>query len=221
MGLAAVAAATIFAPGFSAPAMAQALVVGAYPANPPWENKREDGTFEGFEVDLVNEIGKRLGREIEIQDLGFQALFAATSSGRIDMAISSITITNERLAEPVLHAGLLRRDLGLAAKVDSGVSSLEDLAGKPVGALSTSTGEDLDPGEHRAIRVRRLQGLRRPAEPPARSAERPHRRRGLATSRASSSPSSRCRTMHVVERITLRRPLRHHDAEGFAAAGAT
>ena len=80
-----------------APASAETLEVGAYPANPPWENKKEDGSFEGFEVDLVNEIGKRIGAEMHIQDLGFQALFAATSSGRIDLAISSITITNERL----------------------------------------------------------------------------------------------------------------------------
>ena len=95
---------------FNSAALAQeTLQVGAYPANPPWENKKEDGTFEGFEVDLVNEIGKRIGANIEIQDFDFPALFAATSSGRIDMAISSITITDERLGEPVFHAGLLRR----------------------------------------------------------------------------------------------------------------
>src|SRR5437588_454146 len=73
------------------------LVVGSYPANPPWENKNKAGEFEGFEVDLIKEIGKRLGLDVEIADYGFQALFAATSSGRIDAAISSITITKERL----------------------------------------------------------------------------------------------------------------------------
>jgi polar amino acid transport system substrate-binding protein len=125
----------------SAPAYAETLEVGAYPANPPWENKKEDGSFEGFEVDLVNEIGKRIGADIHIQDLGFQALFAATSSGRIDMAISSITITNERLQNQSFTQGYYDADLGLAAKMDSGVSGLADLAGQPVGALSTSTGE--------------------------------------------------------------------------------
>src|SRR3954452_1450061 len=92
-----VAAAAMAGFGTAAPAFAETLTVGAYPANPPWENKKEDGSFEGFEVDLVNEIGKRLGDEMKIQDLGFQALFAATSSGRIDMAISSITINKDRL----------------------------------------------------------------------------------------------------------------------------
>jgi polar amino acid transport system substrate-binding protein len=124
-----------------APVHAETLQVGAYPANPPWENKKEDGSFEGFEVDLVNEIGKRIGAEMEIQDLGFQALFAATSSGRIDMAISSITITNERLQNQAFTQGYYDSDMALATAKDSGVTSLADMQGKPVGVLSTSTGE--------------------------------------------------------------------------------
>src|SRR4051812_4869460 len=76
---------------------ADKLAVGAYPSNPPWEFKNAQGAFEGFEVDMVKDIGKRLGLDIEISDMGFSALFAATSSKRIDLAISTITITKERL----------------------------------------------------------------------------------------------------------------------------
>ncbi|TIV04225.1 MAG: transporter substrate-binding domain-containing protein, partial [Mesorhizobium sp.] len=76
---------------------ADVLNVGAYPTNPPFEYKNESGTFEGFEVDIVNEAAKRIGMTTDIADLGFQALFAAVSSNRIDVAISSITITPERL----------------------------------------------------------------------------------------------------------------------------
>ncbi|MEJ8572340.1 ABC transporter substrate-binding protein [Microbaculum marinum] len=133
-------AATIAA-GLGNAASAETLQVGAYPANPPWENKKEDGSFEGFEVDLVNEIGKRIGAEMEIQDLGFQALFAATSSGRIDMAISSITITNDRLQNQAFTQGYYDSDLALVSSKQSGVSSLADMKGKPIGAISTSTGE--------------------------------------------------------------------------------
>ncbi len=127
--------------GSGASALAETWQVGAYPANPPWENKKEDGTFEGFEVDLVHEIAKRAGAEVEIQDLGFQALFAATSSGRIDMAISTITITNERLQNQSFTQGYYDSDMALATAKDSGVTSLADMNGKPVGVLSTSTGE--------------------------------------------------------------------------------
>ena len=124
-----------------APAGAQTLNVGAYPANPPWESKVEDGSFQGFEVDLVNEIGDRLGRDVEISDLGFQALFAATSSGRIDMAISTISITDERLQNQSFTQGYYDSDLALVSPETSEVTSLEDLKGQPVGALSSSTGE--------------------------------------------------------------------------------
>lgn len=139
LGLALVAAAVAF--GAGAPVSAETLVVGAYPANPPWENKKEDGSFEGFEVDLVNEIAKRIGADVDMQDLGFQALFAATSSGRIDLAISSITITNDRLQNQAFTQGYYDSDLALVSNKDSGVASLADMKGKPIGAISTSTGE--------------------------------------------------------------------------------
>ena len=127
--------------GFSRPASAETWTVGAYPANPPWENKKEDGSFEGFEVDLVREIAERAGAEVEIQDLGFQALFAATSSGRIDMAISSITITNDRLQNQAFTQGYYDSDLALISRTDSDVTGLDSMKGKPIGAISTSTGE--------------------------------------------------------------------------------
>lgn len=124
-----------------APAAAETLVVGAYPANPPWEVKQEDGTFVGFEIDLVNAIAEKLGVDVEYQDLGFQALFAATSSGRIDMAVSSITITDERLQNQDFTQGYYDADIGLGVRKDSDVKGLGDLDGKPVGVLSSSTGE--------------------------------------------------------------------------------
>jgi polar amino acid transport system substrate-binding protein len=127
--------------GLGRPAAAETWMVGAYPANPPWENKKEDGSFEGFEVDLVNEIAKRAGAEVEIQDLGFQALFAATSSGRIDMAISTITITNDRLQNQSFTQGYYDSDLALISRKDSDVTGLDSMKGQPIGAISTSTGE--------------------------------------------------------------------------------
>lgn len=122
-------------------AAAQMLTVGAYAANPPWEVKNTSGEFEGFEVDLVREIGERLGLDVVFEDLGFQALFAATSSGRIDAAISSITITDERLQNQSFTQGYYDADLALATNKSSGIESLADLEGKAVGVLSTSTGD--------------------------------------------------------------------------------
>ncbi|AXC50569.1 amino acid ABC transporter substrate-binding protein [Paracoccus suum] len=123
-------------------AAAETLTVGAYPANPPWEFKNEQSAFEGFEVDLVNEIGKRIGMDIEFKDLGFQALFAAISSGRIDMAISTITITDERLRSQDFTQGYYDSDLALIANKDSAVAGMGDMKGKTVGVLSSSVAEN-------------------------------------------------------------------------------
>lgn len=124
----------------AAAAGAQTLEIGAYPSNPPWEFKNEQSEFEGFEVDLVKEIAERMGAELNIQDLGFQALFAATSSGRIDMAISTITVTPERLENQAFTQPYYDSDLGLVTGA-AGVESLEEMEGKTVGALASSTGE--------------------------------------------------------------------------------
>ena len=140
-GLFGVFASLVFGLGLTSAAKAETLMVGAYPANPPWENKTETGDFEGFEVDLVKEIGKRIGADIEIQDLGFQALFAATSSGRIDLAISSISITNDRLQNQSFTQGYYDSDIALIAQADSDLADLAGMKGKTIGAISASVGE--------------------------------------------------------------------------------
>ena len=49
-------------PSFARNARAAGVLnVGAYPTNPPFETKTSDGSFEGFEVDVVNEAAKRAG----------------------------------------------------------------------------------------------------------------------------------------------------------------
>ncbi|WP_342362678.1 ABC transporter substrate-binding protein [Terrarubrum flagellatum] len=120
---------------------AEKLMVGAYPSNPPWEFKNAQGQFEGFEVDMVKDIAKRLGMEVEISDLGFQALFAATSSKRIDLAISTITITGERLKSQSFTQGFYDSDGALATADGSKIKKLEDAKGAIIAVMSSSVGE--------------------------------------------------------------------------------
>ncbi|MGO4830706.1 ABC transporter substrate-binding protein [Rhizobiaceae sp. 2RAB30] len=139
--LIAAAAALAMGLGMAGTAHAETLVVGAYPANPPWESKLENGDFEGFEVDLVKEIAKRIGADVQIEDLGFQALFSATVSGRIDLAISSISINNDRLQSQSFTQGYYDSDIALVGRKDTTLKGLEDMKGKTVGAISASVGE--------------------------------------------------------------------------------
>jgi polar amino acid transport system substrate-binding protein len=120
---------------------ADVLNVGSYPNNPPFEYKTADGGFEGFEVDIANEAAKRAGMTTSIADYDFQALFSATTSGRIDVAISSITITKERLGSQSFTQPYYDSDMGVAIQEASPLTGLKDLKGKIIGVLSGSTGE--------------------------------------------------------------------------------
>lgn len=116
------------------------LTVGAYPTNPPWEYKNEQSEFEGFEVDMITEIAERLDMDLEISDMGFQAIFAATSSGRIDLAISTISITEDRLQNQAFTQGYYDADMALVS-TEGGAESLADMRDQPVGVLASSVAE--------------------------------------------------------------------------------
>ncbi|WP_019994484.1 ABC transporter substrate-binding protein [Aureimonas ureilytica] len=133
-------AAAALAPSLPALA-ADPIVVGAYPSNPPWEFKNDAGTFEGYEIDVATEAAKRVGRPVEFQDLGFQALFAATASHRIDFAVSSISITNDRLQNQSFTQPYYDSDGTILGREGSAIAKFEDLKGKVIGTVSGTTGE--------------------------------------------------------------------------------
>ena len=116
------------------------LAVGANIGNVPWEFQDDTGETVGFEVDLVNEVAKRLGAEVDIQNIPFNGLFSAVQSGRIDVAISSITITDERLESVSFAQPYYDSDQSLTTAT-GGPDSLEGMKGKVVGVDTGSTGD--------------------------------------------------------------------------------
>lgn len=73
------------------------LVLGTDPTFAPFEFKGSDGKIQGFEIDLAAAVAKDLGVKLDIRAVGFGALMPqSVTSGRVDMAISAITITEER-----------------------------------------------------------------------------------------------------------------------------
>lgn len=150
--------------GTSLPVAASAaeLKVGANIGNVPWEFQDASGKNVGFEIDLVNEIGKRLGMTVSIVNIPFSGLFAAVQSGQIDAATSSITITKKRLESVGFAQPYYDSDQSLTVKTDSGLKGLKDLAGKTIGVDTASTG-DIWATEHQAeykiATIQRYEGL--------------------------------------------------------------
>ena len=108
---AAAAAAVVFS--FSAAAdAAQTLRVGSLTVYAPFEYvNSQNGEYEGFDMDLIREIGRRKGFDVQIISMTLDGLVPALVSGNIDAAVSALTITPERaekvdFTKPYLNAGL-------------------------------------------------------------------------------------------------------------------
>lgn len=116
------------------------LTVGANIGNVPWEFLNESGDTVGFEVDLVKAVADKLGAEVDIQNIPFNGLFSAVQSGRIDIATSSITITDERLQSVSFAQPYYDSDQSLTTAA-GGPESLTEMEGKVVGVDTGSTGD--------------------------------------------------------------------------------
>ncbi len=89
----------------------QQLIVGMELAYPPFEMTDEHGQPTGVSVDMAKALGKYLGREVEIQNVAFDGLIPSLQTHKIDLIISSMTVTAERakaiaFSEPYLKTGL-------------------------------------------------------------------------------------------------------------------
>ncbi len=118
------------------------LVVGTSADFPPFEFVAENGTIMGFDIDIAKEIAKKLGVELKVVDMDFDALIPALQDGKIDLIIAGMSITEERkkvvdFSEPYFEA-----DQAILVRADSEIASLDDLKGKKVGVQSGTTGED-------------------------------------------------------------------------------
>jgi len=122
-------------------ASAADIKVGANIGNVPWEFQDETGKTVGFEVDLMNEVGKRLGSGVEFVNIPFNGLFAAVQSGQIDAAVSSITITPKRLESVSFAQPYYDSDQSLAVLKKSGLKTLDEMGGKTIGVDTGSTGD--------------------------------------------------------------------------------
>lgn len=120
----------------------EVLTVAMELAYPPFETKDEEGNPSGVSVDFMEDFGEYIGKEIRIENTSFDGLIPSLQTGKADMVMSSITITEERkqtvdFSEPYANAML-----AVLTNKDVGISSVEDLdqKGKKVAVKTGSTG---------------------------------------------------------------------------------
>jgi len=118
------------------------LKVGMELAYPPFEMSEKDGTPSGVSVDFAKALAKDLGREIVIENIAWDGLIPSLKTGKIDLIISSMTITEERKKSIDFSVPYAQSSLAILANKDSAIASIKDLnqAGKKVAVKKGSTG---------------------------------------------------------------------------------
>lgn len=122
-------------------ALADELQIATNQGNVPFEFENAEGKTVGFEIDMINEVAKRLNHTVTVTPMPFNSLFSAVQSGRADIALAAITITNKRLESVSFAQPYFDSDQCLGVSEASGVKTLADLDGKSVGADTGSSGE--------------------------------------------------------------------------------
>ncbi|TVP83419.1 MAG: amino acid ABC transporter substrate-binding protein [Alkalicoccus sp.] len=102
----------------------------------------ETGEMEGFDIDLINEIADRVGFEIDLEVVEFDGIVSGMGTGRYDIGIAGMTITEERaenfeFSNPYYSAGLI-----LAVRADEEeIQSIDDVDGRSVATRAATTSE--------------------------------------------------------------------------------
>lgn len=118
------------------------IVVSTDPNYKPQSFLKPDGTFEGFDIDVANEIGKRLGVKVEFTTPSWDAITAGSWAGRWDISVGSMTITTQRQTVLDFSPAYYYTPAQMTATVESGITTLDGFAGKTVCVGSATTYAD-------------------------------------------------------------------------------
>lgn len=109
----------------------------------PYEPMEMEGDgpsgYTGFDIELIDAISGDL--EVVVSDVDFDGILGNLEAGTCDVVASSVTITEERAESVDFTDPYFDADQSLLVKTDSGITSLEDLAGETIGVQSGTTGE--------------------------------------------------------------------------------
>jgi len=118
------------------------LVVGMELQYPPFEMSDKDGKPTGISVDLAYALGQYLGRDVVIENIAWDGLIPSLKTKKVDMIISSMTITEQRAKVVDFSIPYAQSNLAILTNPSSGVKSADDLnqKGKVIAVKKGTTG---------------------------------------------------------------------------------
>lgn len=117
------------------------VVVGTNAEFEPFEF-REDGNIIGFDIEIAQEIARKLGKTLKIEDMAFDTLVMALGSDKVDFVIAGMTATEERATQVDFSDSYFTSKQGIIVRADdTSIQNGEDLIGKRVGVQLGTTGD--------------------------------------------------------------------------------
>ncbi|MEG0377001.1 MAG: transporter substrate-binding domain-containing protein [Eubacterium sp.] len=118
------------------------LVVAMELAYPPFETKDDAGNPSGISVDFIKAFGASIGREVKIENTAWDGLIPSLQTGKADVVISSMTITDQRKEQVDFSKPYANSFLAILSNKKSGILSVDDLnaPGKKIAVKIGSTG---------------------------------------------------------------------------------
>ena len=116
------------------------LTMSTNAAFPPYEMTTDDGSFEGIDVEIAGAIADKLGLELQIDDMDFDASLLAVQQGKSDMVMAGVTVNEERLAVMDFSDSYATGIQVVIVPEDSDIASIDDLEGKLIGTQRGTTG---------------------------------------------------------------------------------
>ena len=102
------------------------LVMATNAAFPPYEYV-EGGEFVGIDVEIANEIAKKLGMELKIEDVEFGSIIGGVAEGKYDMGMAGMTVTEVRKKSVNFSDTYATGIQVIIVKKDSTIKSLDDI----------------------------------------------------------------------------------------------
>lgn len=105
------------------------LVIGTEGTYPPFTFHDDSGKLTGFDVEIAQEVAKRLGVEAEFMETQWDAIFAGLDAKRFDMIANQVGINDERTEKYSFSDPYISSSAVLITREDSDVKSFEDIKG--------------------------------------------------------------------------------------------
>lgn len=119
------------------------LRVAVLPDFPPWSVQTPSGDFEGYEVDLANELANAMGVDLELVSTDGTSRLPLLESDRVDVNISAFTATNERAVSVGFTIPYAAAGASVLFQEGTNIESYEDLAGLRVAVARGSTNDTI------------------------------------------------------------------------------